>query len=221
MSYDNYVEMTHIKNGRVSMKYRDIQFQWDDLYKTWTGICYSSFPNILKSVEVRDVKINDYPRKDEYFWGYDWVHNSRLEKRIDFVSNRTIDFLLSGKALNEGTLQTLKYLICAKDDIETISAILIYAYSRDLLNNVPHEWKGDSFSLLNAINLSSMSYLRSKGMLWHHAMRNLMPDTCISNIVLSCMTPTSEYVILELAAINANYVLSNYTILEYDSRSSE
>ena len=129
-----------------------------------------------------------------------------------------MEFIISGDVLNKGTLQTLEHLIDAKDDIEIQSAIWIYAYTKDLLNNLPYEWRGDSARLLHAVNNCSFFYLKNKDIYWHYAMKSLLPNSCISGVLLADIKPTNEYTILELVAINSNYIMSNYTVVKYDSR---
>jgi len=200
------------------MNYENIQFQWCELYEKWKDICELTFADILKPINVRDVKVLNYKRDDSYFFGYDWVSNVFLKERIDYVSNRPVDFLHSSNCLNKGTLQTLEHLVDDNNNIELLASIWIYAYTKDLLEMLPREWRGDPHRLLRAVNNCASMHLKETGIKWHHAMKKLLPDSCISHILLGDMNPKSEYVILELAAINVNYILVNYTAVRYDSR---
>lgn len=109
---------------------KDIKYTWEDIYENWNYISLHN-PVIKQKLLVNRVEINQWRQEREYFYGLDWIANEHFAERTQYISDHTIEFMLSGECLNKGTLATLEYLVNAEDE-ETRAAIWIYAFIRDV-----------------------------------------------------------------------------------------
>ena len=82
-------------------------------------------------------------------------------------------------------------------------------------------WRGKGYEIVRMVEGETFSYLREKGLKWHHAMKRLLPEPCFSQELLNAIRVEETDTVVELAVITADYILSHYKVAEYDSRLSE
>lgn len=191
------------------------EIKWQDLYDFWKTIAYNIAPELLTPISLNHIEFK-YEETEVHIYGYDWVHKDNYENRINHVTKNSFSFLYFGGTLNKGTLQTAEYLVEAKDDNELVAAIWIYCFVKDILNYLPENLRGKGARCLRGIEASTLSKLSKKHMQWHHAMRNLLPETYFDYVFEELEVKGYE-AIIELALINAKLINSNYIITLYDS----
>ena len=198
------------------------EVSWNEIWEQWTHIGYY-YTSLNRKQESNDIII---PRENcppgTIVRGIDWIESNDYEERIDNVVNHTISFLVSGKSMNKGTLTTAKNLVNAADDQELTAGIWVYATTFDFLESLPENWRGDPYRILRRIYNAAHFYIKDKiEFKWHHAMRSLVPNVFFSYSFLADYTPTSLMSILEVIAINALLITSNYKIVYYKTAGSE
>lgn len=196
--------------------FKEFEYTWEEIYKEWNYISYY-IPTINKKLHVNKIKVNKWEREDEYFYGLDWILNESFEGRTNYVTEQPIMFMMNGEHLNKGTMTTLRYLIDAEDK-ETIAAIWIYAFIRDVLEYQLKNWRGEAYRMAYAIEMAAKLYLKDKGMNWHHAMKKLLPDVYFTQTILEAVNVENKRIVLELAAMAVDYIYMHYKVAEYDSR---
>lgn len=194
------------------------EIKWKDIWDCWIDYIDIYAPKLRDTFEIKKIYVN-YKGKG-YFHGYDWINKDNYQKRVAFVSEKPIEFLCFGTSLNKGTLHTLEMLDKSKDNKEDQAAIWIAAFTKDLLESMPYEWRGKGYNILHKVNLEALCKIKGNDnyYIWHHAMRKLLPEICFSYDFLECLNINSYRQIIELTAISSAQILNNYIAIEYDSR---
>ncbi|GAA0348914.1 hypothetical protein GCM10008931_45230 [Oceanobacillus oncorhynchi subsp. oncorhynchi] len=191
------------------------EIRWQDLYGFWKMKTRNIAPELLIPISCNHIQFK-YEETNVHIYGYDWIHKNNYESRINHVTKNSSSFLYFGDSLNKGTLQTAKYLVEAKDDNELAAAIWIYCFAKDTLNYLPENLRGSGARCLHGIEAATLSKLSENDMQWHHAMRNLLPETYF-DYVFEELEVRGYKAIIELALINAKLINTNYIITLYDS----
>jgi hypothetical protein len=195
---------------------KEFNYTWEEIYKEWNYMSYH-IPIINEKLHVNKIKVNQWNREHEYFYGLDWMLNEDFEDRTNYVAEQTTMFMMNGECLNKGTLTTLRYLVDAEDK-ETRAAIWIYAFIRDVLEYHLENWRGEAYRIAYAVETAARIYLQGKGMEWHHAMKKLLPDIYFTHTILEAVNIEDKRIVLELVAMTVDYIHMHYKVAEYDSR---
>lgn len=163
------------------------EIKWEDIWNRWIAYIEIYEPKLRDPIEIKKIYVN-YKEKG-YFQGFDWINKKDFQKRVSYVSEKPMEFLYFGSSLNKGTLHTLEMLDEAKDNQEDRAAIWIAAFTKDILESMPHEWRGKGFNILNKVYLEALCKinLNENYYIWHHAMRRLLPEICISYDLLESL----------------------------------
>lgn len=194
------------------------ELPWENIFDCWKRLALIYEPNLLFPINVKQIHVVNYIKqeKGDYFYGYDWIHKSQYEKRIEQAVHHTTHSMLFGTCLNKGTLHTLETLNEAKDNTEDCAAIWLYAFTSDVLNS--DILRG--YSIVD-VQYKSQKHIWEKYPMWHHAMRKLLPEICFSYEFLHDLNIDSYKKTIELAVISSAQILNNYIAVEYDSRERE
>lgn len=191
------------------------EYDWKDIFKDYEFIAKNISPDLLEPVDCKEIK---FKYDGQYgIKGFDWIHISDFDKRIKFVTEETNAFLYFGTSLNKGTLQTLEYLVGAKDNKEMIGAIWLYATLKELTDYLPENWRGKGFKIISGAQNSIFSYLREHNITWHHAMKSLVPEMYFSYSILDNLVLEDLNQLIEITVMNVSLVLENYSIVYYES----
>lgn len=194
--------------------YKD--FSWENIWNHWKFFCRNNFPELLDSVHFKHILFT-FNHDTFRIYGYDWVNKTEFENRIKYVTQDTLNFLYFGEKLNKGTIYTARALVEAKDNSELLAAIWITSYVKDHLNEFPCEWRGNGYRILKQIEAQSLRILKENGVSWHHAMRKLLPEDYFSTLLDKIQMDDYEQMV-EMAALNAALILSQYVITLYESQ---
>ena len=192
---------------------------WEEIYKLWKSICEYSYDDLLEKVNVIKIPIESSKLPSGQFMkGYDWIRNNYLKTRIKYVTESPIEFLLFGEKCNKGTLTTAEYLDKAGEDLDLLSAIWIYAASKDVLDRLPDKWRGDMYRVLYSIHSEAAQVLRDRDMTWHFAMKKMLPEKILSYPFVDSIRPEDDmrlHVVLEILAVNSLLIFREYTLVYY------
>lgn len=73
--------------------FKEFEYTWEEIYKEWNYISYY-IPIINKKLHVNKIKVNQWEREDEYFYGLDWILNESFEGRTNYVTEKPIEWLM-------------------------------------------------------------------------------------------------------------------------------
>ena len=198
------------------MDWGNMDISWDKIYSIWERTILYSFKELSQPITFSKIPIDKANLNNGYYVkGYDWILNTEYDERINYVVNRTNEWLYFGSSLNKGTITTAQYLAEAYDNKELVAAILIYTCTHELYESLPDEWRGNSARLLDSVNLAALIYLHEKGYVWHHAMKKLIPDLFLSHHFLEHIKLENENILIELIAVISTLILKTYSIVYY------
>jgi hypothetical protein len=192
------------------------EITWENLLSYWESRANVYEPQLMLPFNLKKVFVNY--QNNGYFHGYDWIEINNYKERTEYVSEKPIEFLCLGTSLNKGTLHTLEMLGMAQDNQEDCAAIWLVAFTKEVLDSFPYEWRGKGYNILYKVYIEAYSKIKEKYDMWHHAMRKLLPEICFSYDFLESMNVNSYRQIVELSVINSAQILNNYIAVEYDSR---
>jgi len=187
------------------------QMKWEEVYKLWQQGS-NSFPRLLTApitVETVHVEYN----RDGYIYGYDWLENEEAFARKELIAKNPVEFLCFTKPSNKGTIHTAEMLAKAQDEEER-AAIWIAATAFELMER---RWIEENLYYVEILYDSACSFLRQRCEIWHHAMRKLVPDIMIPNIILSSIQRDRAEVAMGLIQMNIVMLQGTHTILLYSS----
>lgn len=184
---------------------------WKEIYDEWKKIYWYQFPELSKRIQVEKILVKN---SGSEFVGYDWISNK------EFENLNPIKFMHCGNSINNGALQTLKYLLEAKDDKELLAAIWIFAFTRYLLHELRHSELKNEDEFVR-INKSAEFFLIERDFFWKKEMKVLLPEMCISNTLLEALPVINQSIILQFNALACSFILAKYSILEYNFRKAD
>lgn len=187
------------------------QMEWEKVYKLWKRGCYQFSNALTQPVSVETVFV-EYKR-DGYIYGYDWLLNEEAQERKQLIKTNPTEFLYFTKPTNKGTIQTAQMLAEAQNE-EEIAAVWIAATAKEL-----SEYRtGNGFGCyIDMLYMASCEFLRTRCVLWHHAMKRLIPEIMIPSSVLENIICKDEGPVMGLIQMNTVLLKSNWSILRYSS----
>lgn len=187
------------------------QMKWKDAYELWQRGSYC-FPDELTtplSAETVSIKFE----QDGFIYGYDWLEAKEARERKQLAENNPVDFLYFTKPSNKGTIRTAEMLIEAQNE-EELAAIWIAATAKELSESGLRNGVGCYADLLH---MAACEFLKSRYVLWHHAMKNLVPDVVIPSSVLMNISCENAEPVIGLIQMNTIILKNNFRILRYSS----
>lgn len=122
------------------------EYDWNKIYRICESKIRSISPDLLDPIHVQEIKFKYNGLYD--IAGYDWVHFSKFDKRIQLVTEKTDQFLYFGSSLNKGTLQTAMNLVEAMNQKEKLAAIWLYSTVKEIEDCMPDHWRGEGYRIL-------------------------------------------------------------------------
>jgi len=190
-------------------------FTWQEIFTCYKRLANRISPELLDQMDV--IKINFKYEGKWQIAGYDWIESTNYDKRIHYITEQTDSFLYFGPSLKKGTLQTLEYLVDAKEDSEILAAIWIYATLKEVQNYIPDSWRGEGYRIISKVEDAVFILLKENGIAWHHAMRSLVPEIYFSHSLLENITIDTLSTLIELIIINSAFIKKNYKIVYFES----
>lgn len=92
------------------------QMKWENVYELWKKGSYQ-FPQILTTPMSAESIFIEY-KQDGYIYGYDWLENTKVQKRKQLIEENFIGFMYFTEPTNKGTIQTAEMLVEAQDEEE-------------------------------------------------------------------------------------------------------
>ena len=90
-------------------KYEEIEeITWKNIWNHWVKYIKTYEPQLMAPIDIKKIYVNY--KNEGYFHGYDWINKNDFQKRVEYVSEKPIEFLYFGTSLNKGTLHTLEML---------------------------------------------------------------------------------------------------------------
>lgn len=187
------------------------QMKWENVYELWQSGRYY-FPKVLTDhVSVETVFV-EY-KQNGYIYGYDWLEAEDAQKRKQLIENNPIEFLNFTKPTNKGTIQTAEMLLEAQNE-EELAAVWIAATAKELSEYMIGNGVG---RYANMLHMAACEFLRTRYVLWHHAMKRLMPDIMIPLPVLENIVCKDAEPVMGLIQMNTVLLKSTWSILRYSS----
>lgn len=187
------------------------QMKWENVYELWQRGRYY-FPKVLTDhVSVETVFV-EY-KQNGYIYGYDWLEAEDAQKRKQLIENNPIEFLHFTKPTNKGTIQTAEMLLEAQNE-EELAAVWIAATAKELSEYMIGNGVG---RYANMLHMAACEFLRTRYVLWHHAMKRLMPDIMIPLPVLENIVCKDAEPVMGLIQMNTVLLKSTWSILRYSS----
>ena len=187
------------------------QMKWENVYELWQRGRYY-FPKVLTDhVSVETVFV-EY-KQNGYIYGYDWLEAEDAQKRKQLIENNPIEFLYFTKPTNKGTIQTAEMLLEAQNE-EELAAVWIAATAKELSEYMIGNGVG---RYANMLHMAACEFLRTRYVLWHHAMKRLMPDIMIPLPVLENIVCKDAEPVMGLIQMNTVLLKSTWSILRYSS----
>ncbi len=185
--------------------------KWENVYELWQRGRYY-FPKALTDhVSVETVFV-EY-KQNGYIYGYDWLESEDAQKRKQLIENNPIEFLHFTKSTNKGTIQTAEMLIEAQNE-EELAAVWIAATAKELSEYMIGNGVG---RYANMLHMAACEFLRTRYVLWHHAMKRLAPDIMIPLSVLENIVCKDAEPVMGLIQTNTVLLKSSWSILRYSS----
>ena len=187
------------------------EMQWEKTYKLWKGAEYSIGETLSVPVEVETIPV-PY-KQDGYFYGFDWLPCEEVPRRKELIRETPTEFFYFTKHTNKGTIQTAGMLAEAQTDEER-AAIWIAATAKELID---HSSGGNISKYARQLYNSACNFLRDRYELWHHAMKQLVPQLAISWQLRESIVCEDAEPVVELICLNTFVVKNSYKILCYTS----
>ncbi|MBS1401869.1 MAG: hypothetical protein HPZ79_02655 [Oscillospiraceae bacterium] len=187
------------------------QMKWENAYELWQrGSCY--FPQALTAPVSAETVFVEY-KQNGYIYGYDWLEAEDAQKRKQLIENNPIEFLYFTKPSNKGTIQTAEMLMEAQNE-EELAAVWIAATAKELSEYMIGNGVGH---YANMLHMAACEFLRTRYVLWHHAMKRLVPDITIPSSVLENIVCKDAEPVMGLIQMNTVLLKSTWSILRYSS----
>lgn len=187
------------------------QMKWEAVYELWQNGSYYFSKALTASVSAETVFV-EY-KQSGYIYGYDWLENDMAQKRKQLIKNNPTQFLYFEAPSNKGTIQTAEMLIEAQNE-EELAAIWIAATAKELSEYM----RGNDIGrYANILYGAACEFLRSRYVLWHHAMKRLVPDISIPSSVLENIVCKNAEPVMGLIQMNTLLLKNTWSILRYSS----
>lgn len=192
-----------------------IQVTWNMIYQIWNETVRSLSAKLTEDIYFYPVEIkSDQP--DKAFSGYDWIYHGEFLQRIDYVKNHTYEFLMYGKPRSKSELHTLQMLDETVSEEER-AAIWILSFFLELDSH--NLLSGKSFHTASPIIIQARKYLNERFILWGSWAKRFIPHVFFTDSFFKNTEFNSIQPLIEMAAHNALFVLSNYKAVKYMSDS--
>lgn len=187
------------------------QMKWKDVYELWK-MCRYHFSKALTDPVFAEVVFVEY-EQDGYIYGYDWLKTVEAQERKQLIKKNPIEFMYFTKPTNKGTIQTAEMLIEARNE-EELAAIWIAATAKELSEYWIRNGVGHYASILH---MAAREFLRTQYVLWHHAMKRLVPEIMVPLSVLENIVCKDAEPVMGLIQMNTVFLKSTWSILRYSS----
>ena len=192
------------------MKINDDALAWKELYAHW-GIAIMKFPELQGNLDIRRVAIHEPKYGPVYF--YNWVDKRNEEAAIrEDVRKEASTWQEIGSEWSKGTLTTATLLASSKTP-EELAAVWITAFALALQKRLKHH-NALHHNAFMVVHSASAVFAQRYGY-WHHNSSNFFPEFYVPYSLLWDDVPLTQFVIVELAALNAAHVLAHFTPIEY------
>ena len=187
--------------------------EWNDVYKLWSMRNGISAVVLADPVEQQIIHV-PYDKDDGHcFYGYDWLPKDLVVSQTDLIQNSPTQFLYFTRPSNKGTIQTAEMLATAAD-AEEQAAIWIAATTFELRDfDINRELRRTA----RILNYAAIDFLRNRFRIWHHAMRQLVPDIMIPYSVLENISCPDYDTTVDLIKMNTVLLKNYYSVLLYTS----
>lgn len=192
-----------------------IDATWDVIYQIWVATVRSLSAKLADDIYFYPVEINN-DQSDKAFYGYDWIYHGEFLQRIDYVKNNTYEFLMYGKSKSKSELHTLQMLDESISEEER-AAIWILSFFLEL--DSQNLLRGRSFQIAAPIMSHTRQYLSRRFTLWGSWAKHFIPHVFFKDSFFENTEFNSFEPLIEIAAHNALFVLSNYKAVKYMSES--
>lgn len=192
------------------MRINDDALTWKELYAHWE-IAVMQFPELQGNLDFRRVTIQEPKYGPVYL--YNWVDKRNEETAIrEDVRKETSTWQEIGSEWPKGTLTTAMLLASSKTP-EELAAVWITAFALALQKRSEHH----NVLHYNAVIVehSASPVFAQKYGYWHHSSNNFFPEFYVPRSLLWDNVPLTQFVIVELAALNAAQVLVHFTPIVY------
>jgi len=106
----------------------------------------------------------------------------------------------------------LRMLVDAKDEEER-AAVWMCAFAKEVMEN----HTGNIFRIADQLWKVSNDFLSERYFMWHHAMRKLVPEMFVKDLLSENIQINTVESIIDLASLNAALILHEYTPTLYSS----
>ena len=151
------------------------EIQWTEVYKKWRYLAEDICPDLLNSIEIELIKV-DFEVENRIFCDFDWIEKKGYNRRIEYVKNNPVDYLVWNGSINKGSKHTVELLLHAKNDSELLAAIWISAFLKEIEKAYKYIWTGNAYKIASHIEQLAVSKVGQSFNLWHFAMTKLVPE---------------------------------------------
>ncbi len=180
---------------------------WQHIYYSWLDYMRHLDSKVDDLAPFDLVQLNTGVLPLEFDW---WPKSER---------SRYLDDLKRGSGIywetKKGTLHTAGLLFANRGSVEKQAAILMLASLDVKMKDLPEEWRGNNYRLMEIIRHTIMQAFPDI-ILWHHASRDALPVT-IGRYYPACdfIRPKNEKELLYHFAVEASLSLGNWQLVRY------
>lgn len=197
---------------------------WADLWASWDGGCAIGALPLEGGVTFTEILVRS-PRSVLRLGErvIDWWPTAKVTQRRAALAQGGV--LGVSWDTPKGTLPTAELLHACDGKPEAQAAVLIAASVWDKEHNLPETWRGDTYRLLQQIQLvifyAADGLFQQHGLsVWHHAMRNALPINIMGCDFAECVRPRGYGDLVSIALLDATLATSAWTpvIVSHDDR---
>jgi hypothetical protein len=172
-----------------------------------------SFPKALTDPVSAETVYVEYEQDGCSIYGYDWLESTEAQERKQLIETNPIQFLYFTKPTNKGTIRTAEMLMEARSE-EELAAVWIAATAKELYDCRSGSSVG---RYANMLHMAACEFLSNRYLLWHHAMKRLVPEIMIPPCVLENIVCKDPEPVVGLIQMNTVLLKSTWNILRYSS----
>ena len=187
--------------------------KWEDVYQSWKSESWRFYEWLSSPMPFETIFV-EY-NIEGYIYGYDWLENTEAMKRKSLIEKNPTDFLYFTKPTNKGTIQTAGMLVEAQDE-EEIAAIWFAATAKELCEYY-YENRNEVKRYAELLYTAACDFLKNRYGLWHHAMKNLVPNILLPSSVINNIVCKDVKPVIGLILMNSVLLKNNWKILRYSS----